>query len=82
MVPVILRRSWTQFINFLQKCVKVLFALVFLLILIVQSAQGAHVAVWKIILMTALVSRDVCIFFLGKCSCFGAHWEKTGGTQS
>ena len=38
------------------ECAKVLFALVFLLILIVQSAQGAHVAVWKIILMTALLA--------------------------
>ena len=28
----------------------------FLLILIVQSAQGAHVAVWEIILMTALLA--------------------------
>lgn len=42
--------------KFLTECVKVLFALVFLLILIVQSAQGAHVAVWKIILMTALLA--------------------------
>lgn len=42
--------------KFFTECVKVLFALVFLLILIVQSAQGAHVAVWKIILMTALLA--------------------------
>ena len=42
--------------KFFTECVKVLFALVFLLILIVQSAQGAHVAAWKIILMTALLA--------------------------
>lgn len=42
--------------QFFTECVKVLFALVFLLILIVQSARGAHVAVWKMILMTALLA--------------------------
>lgn len=42
--------------QFFTECVKVLFALVFLLILIVQSAQGAHVAVWKMILMTVLLA--------------------------
>ena len=41
--------------QFFTECVKVLFALVFLLILIVQSARGAHVAVWKMIVMTALL---------------------------
>ena len=42
--------------QFFTECVKVLFALVFLLILIVQSARGAHVAVWKMIVMTALLA--------------------------
>lgn len=42
--------------KFFTECVKILFALVFLLILIVQSAQGAHVAAWKIFLMTALLA--------------------------
>lgn len=42
--------------QFFTECVKVLFALVFLLILIVQSARGAHVAVWKMILMTVLLA--------------------------
>lgn len=42
--------------KFFTECVKVLFALVFLLILIVQSMQGQHVAAWKIFLMTALLA--------------------------
>ena len=42
--------------QFFTECFKVLFALVFLLILIVQSARGAHVAVWKMIVMTALLA--------------------------
>ena len=42
--------------KFFTECVKVVFALVFLLILIVQSAQGAHIAGWKIVLMTVLLA--------------------------
>ena len=42
--------------KFFTECVKVLFALVFLLILIVQSMQGQHVAAWIIFLMTALLA--------------------------
>lgn len=42
--------------QFFTECVKVLFALAFLLILIAQSARGAHVAVWKMILMTVLLA--------------------------
>ena len=56
--------------KFFTECVKVLFALVFLLILIVQSMQGQHVAAWKIFLMTALLAGMFAFFFLGKCSCF------------